>query len=252
VFPEIKKHIFIVSTGRTGTHFFKKFFGGYSDEILGLHEPSPSFKRRGYELITREPTLYERLYFKSFRVARYCFKNYNFYLEANNCLFSSLPLIRTAFPNSFIIHVIRDGREVVRSYMNSFKRYAKAPYGSGQLNPGHFENDPYKSRWKSMNPIEKTAWFWLRVNEVIEAGQPDMTVFFEKFFSPPHAPLEKIIEKCKLPEVSKDYIRESFANKSASSAVDYIPKWPQWPPTWKKQFANICGNKMEEYGYVFD
>lgn len=245
----MNQYLFFVSTGRTGTHFLQQFFDANVDDCLSLHEPKPAFKRRGYELVSRSYSTYERLYFSLFRKARIFSSGAQYYIEANNCLFSSIDLIRDVFSDSTVVYIIRDGRDVVASYMNSFKRYSKDPRGNKQLSPDHFQDDPYKDRWDKMNPVAKMSWFWLRVNEVIEESNPDLTVKFGKLFSPPHRPLRKIIDHLDGVNISQETIERAFKEKESSSSIDYIPDWEEWPSHWKEQFVEICGEKMEEYGY---
>lgn len=247
----MKKSVFFLSTGRTGTHFLQTFFQEHFNNTLSVWEPNPSFKRRSTELIARQHSFYEKFYFSLPRKWKIIRSGCNFYVEANSSLYGCIPLIKKTFRNPFIVHIVRDGRDVVKSFMNSFKRYAKDPYGNGasQLKPTDFENDPFESRWNSMNPIQKTAWFWLRVNETIERSNPDLTVKFEKLFSPPHHPLSEIIKLFDEKELPKETIQQAFQDKESSASIDYIPEWENWPDLWKTQFDEICGDKMREYGY---
>ncbi len=55
------KSVFITSTGRTGTDFFTTLFNDYVEKAWSLHEPRPTFRRRGQQMIGREHTVPELL-----------------------------------------------------------------------------------------------------------------------------------------------------------------------------------------------
>ncbi|MCF8023720.1 MAG: sulfotransferase [Clostridiales bacterium] len=247
----MEKSIFFVSTGRTGTHFLQSFFEENLTNTLSVWEPNPSFKRRSTELVLRPPNLFEKIYFSLPRKFQIYYSGCKYYVEANSSLYGCLPLIRKTFDNPQIIHIIRDGREVVKSFMNSFKRYAKDPHGGkkSQLSPNDFAKDPYQKQWENMNPVEKTAWFWLRVNEVIEQNKPEFTVFFEDLFKSPHKPLLKLLDDIFNVKLEHYKIQKAFKRKTHSTQGQFIPEWEHWPNLWKEQFEKICGEKMKEYEY---
>lgn len=244
---KVARFIFFVSTGRTGTHFLADLFNRHSGSVAAYHEPKPSFKRRGYELVARDSTLWERLYFSAFRRWRFYRSGKRDYVEANNNVFSAIPLIRRCFPGAVVVHIVRDGREVVRSYVNAKKRYAHQT--ETNLSPEHFPGDPYMELWPRMNALQRTAWFWVRVNEVIERSQPDHTVLFEDFFLPPYRAFFNLMEVVPELNLSAEAVDKAFRTPAHSSRHGLIPDHTTWPASWRQQFLAIAGDKMKQYGY---
>lgn len=73
-------------------------------------------------------------------------KESNFYIESNNRFFSLIPVLWKLFPESKIVHIVRDGRDYVRSIMNRdhYTYKDKIFYKKDlRLKATDFPNDPY-------------------------------------------------------------------------------------------------------------
>ncbi|MFB6356380.1 MAG: hypothetical protein ABEJ65_07685 [bacterium] len=238
---------FILSTGRTGTDFFTHFFNNVVKNSWSLHEPTPAFKRRSFELVSRGHTLYEKIYFKIPRLYRHLLRDKDYYIESNYHLFSLVPLLREAFEDPIVIHVIRDGRDVVRSWLN--RGWFLDDPGS-KLSPHYFEGyDQATDCWEDWNALEKVAWYWKAVNEVIHEQSPDVTVYFEDIFYDKHEGIYEILDQFDDMEYRDEGVQNSFQQKVNKSTHKLVPKYPEWPDSWKEQFQSIAGNAMEKWEY---
>ena len=240
-----KNWAFIISTGRTGTDFFTKLFNSEAiPDAWSLHEPRPAFRARSYELIGRRHTTFERFYFQWPRKRRHKRRPEKWYVETNYHLFAAIPLIREAFPNAWIIHVIRDGREVVTSWLNKY-RYIT----NNHITPFQLRGDPAQEYWHTWNPVQKLSWYWKTVNELVEAQQPDLWLHFEALFQPPYKDLFRMLEALPLGQYDEAAIQTMAQQKVNRAPSQFFPPYERWPLQWQQAFNAIAGPAMNKFGY---
>lgn len=193
-----KRYIFIISGGRTGTHFFgyrmSQMIEGcasvHEPDVLGFYHPHTWYKKieqfgflrltlgkfltrysaRGISVAWQSGKLSDSQVVKHLIDLRKDFVNKTeskIFLEANPQFNGVLDLLPQAFPNSRIVFIIRDPRSWVRSHLNKkIPLYSKRDYISwyrnGRLTPYHLKDDPYRSKWRGMSPFEKLCWAWAR------------------------------------------------------------------------------------------
>jgi len=113
-----KKLFFILAIGRSGTNFFSQLLDK-SENAYIVHQPVRSDFRAHNEAFFSEKKAYK--YFKTFRkkeiYLRAKLKNIEVYGEVNSVIRRHCNAIRKLFPNASIFHLVRDGRDVVRSMM---------------------------------------------------------------------------------------------------------------------------------------
>ncbi len=240
----VKKKAFIVSTGRTGTDFFTSLFNDHISNTWSLHEPKPAFRARSYKLVGRTHTLFEKYYFKMPRQRRHKDHPGKWYIETNYHLFAAIPLIRDAFPHSLIVHIVRDGREVVTSWLNKY-RYIT----NDHITPHHIPGDPAQPYWKNWNPLQKLSWYWKTVNEMVEAHQPDLWLHFEKIFQQNHEDLAVLLQNLSGIDYEWEQVKEIAGKKVNKTQQPFFPDYAEWPRHWQDQFLAIAGDTMERYGY---
>lgn len=236
---------FITSTGRTGTDFFTKLFNDYVNNAWSLHEPWPSFRRRSYTIPARKHTLYEKYYFKIPRIRRHNKREEDVYVETNYHLANCIPLIRDAFPNAITIHIIRDGKKVVTSWLNRYRYITNdhiTPYSIGD-----YHNQKY---WKEWNPLQKLSWYWKTVNEYAYSKQPDLFLRFEDIFAGEKDSVFKILNKFSEIEYSEQGVTEFLNQKVNKTKMKFFPDYNEWPKHWKDQFWEIAGDTMQKFGYT--
>jgi hypothetical protein len=246
------KQLFTLATGRTGTTFLAQFFNRVIPGTTARGEDKPAFLRRGYELVSRDSNPLERLYFylpRYLRLRKYADKIW--YIDTNNRLFACADkVIRQVYPQARVYHVVRDGRDVVRSWLNR-GRYFPADKGL-RLTAAMVPGDPYQGQWDTMNALQKITWNWVTNNRIIEDQQPDDLYFFEGFFNAPYSEMFRLLDSLEGIDYDHQTVERALQEIVNPSPSYLFPKWQEWPPLWQEQFWEIAGPTMEHYGYTRD
>lgn len=238
------KTAFITSTGRTGTDFFTTLFNDYVTNTWSLHEPHPAFRRRSQDLINRPPSLYEKYYFKIPRIYHHRKHTENWYIETNYHLSTCFSLLRTVFPDTRIIHIIRDGRAVVTSWLNKY-RYITNEH----LTPYQINDQEAMKKWAQWNPLQKIAWFWKTINNYAYDSNPDLWITFEEIFQGNKKGIYKILDQFEGIHYNPSYINQLLNTKVNKTTNKFFPEYEEWPSLWKQQFWEIAGETMLRFNY---
>ncbi|MHA1249439.1 MAG: sulfotransferase [Candidatus Helarchaeota archaeon] len=281
---------FILSIGRSGTKFLAKLLN-QSENALILHEPVEEDYIALPKAYHDEEFAYK--YVKNFRLnkIKQIMKDNDvrIYGETGNQMRRFIDPIKKLIPDVKFIHLIRDGRDVVRSYMsrgiydekNRFQRFfmpMKNLALNGKLVPlirGSWNyitsfilrklyniqikytndiypigNDPYKDLWKKMSRFEKVCWYWQ--NEHLYLTQKlGPGVQFEKILSDYEYFKHNILDPLDL-KISKN-LWEKYRSKKINITTKYkFPPWNQWDNVKTNIFWKICGRVMELNGYNND
>lgn len=235
---------FITSTGRTGTLFFTVLFNEHTRNAFSVHEAWPAFRRRSRQLLRRKPSVYEQYYFKLPRIYRIVRARKDWYVEPNFQLFAAIPLIRMTFPEALVIHVVRDGRDVVTSYLNRW-RYIK----SDPLTPTDCRDAEAAACWDGWNPLQKTAWYWKAVNQHAIKMKPDHVMTYESLFDAETRGILQLLRLLDGLEYEPADVVNALGHKVHQNPAEFFPPYAQWPELWKEQFWSIAGSTMKELGY---
>ena len=188
-------YIGIVSTGRTGTKFFQKFFDSSSENVLSVHEPFLDTIELSKNFFLKK--LEEPYAVKTFLNHRRIFCNQllssgkNVFLESEPNLVYLLPIIQKQLPRYKIIHIIRDPRDYVRSFASrqvklKGKIHRKYDFDKYWKVLPREINDPITTQWEEMDIVGKGAWQWTHVNqEILNHIKDDpnaITIKFEDIF----------------------------------------------------------------------
>lgn len=238
------KAAFFVSTGRTGTDFFTTLFNDLVENTWSLHEPKPAFRRKASKLITNPFSPFDAAYFKLPRVYRHSKRKEEWYVETNYHLFAAVPLIRKTFPDALVFHIIRDGREVVTSWLNRF-RYITNDY----ILPYDIPGNEAQAYWKEWNPLQKISWCWKTVNQHLLKTPADMAVRFEDLFKGKKQACFDILDNFDNIEFDPKKVKKLLSQKVNPTRNDFFPEYAEWPEWWKKQFWEIAGDTMKRFGY---
>jgi len=195
--------------------------------------------------MSRPHTLYEKYYFSIPRKLWHLKHKEEWYVETNYHLFAAIPLIRDAFPDALVFHIVRDGRDVVTSWLNR-NRYIT----NDHMTPFHIPGDPAQALWAGWNPLQKLAWYWKTVNNHAQAQNPDMTIKFEELFKTNKALIFDILAKFDGLVYDEEKVRASLEQKVNRNRLEFYPKYAEWPQHWKDQFWEIAGETMERFGYA--
>lgn len=240
------KSIFFVSTGRTGTTFLTRFFNTAVENAFSRHEPRPVFRRNKARYIKGEFKSYEKIRFRFTRQQWFNAEPEDWYVESNHHLFAAIPMIREAFPEAVIIHVIRDGRDVVTSWLNRYR------YITNNNLPAEDIGDKEAVQlWESWNPLQRTTWLWKTVNTHTRKSKPDLTIRFEDIFteSPEDSVIFPLLDRFEGMSYNHKEVCRMLTRKVNTNKQDFFPYYKEWPSFWKSQFWEIAEEEMAFYGY---
>lgn len=261
--------VIFVSTGRTGTHFMSHFFNENFEKTYGVHEPDTNI----YDLninylfgkIGNNETLKTLDLFRKDVRSLIEQKGASNYIESNLELSFLIPVLRDYFPNLKIVHVVRNAKDVVRSYY-SREAYGKwvgwVPFMSekdprDRLNAKIFKDDPYFSKWDSMDRFDKICWYYSKYNQLIESNlegySNSIRVSFEDLFKNKNLDVwSKLIDFSGMKPFQKeglDIIKYMADSRSNDVKKFKIGKYADWSNEQKNTFKNLCGESMNRYGY---
>jgi hypothetical protein len=263
---------FIISTGRTGTKFLVYFFNALSKEIDARHEPKPNLLKLKWQFGTGKITLEKAMkIFQKEKMGLYKTIKKPYYIESNPRLRYFIPIIKQIFPNYKIVHIIRDGRDWVRSAMNrgiyssiidiiptpviKFLRFiipdniSLPQFGIINLQAYYrdlwrfsiddFTEKTYHKKWTHMTQFEKLSWNWNRYTEEIyyeiRENANIITVKFEDIFDREnqYRGLKKITNFFELDDFWEDSDLNLDVIFSKKINISKTYNFPHWK-NWKK------------------
>jgi hypothetical protein len=263
---------FIVSTGRTGTQKLAGIFSKVCDRVDSRHEPSPDMFDLGTDYargrIPFKRALGDFLAARDHICSEVHAAGLDYYIESNNNLGLLIPVMRGPFGRRKIIHVVRDGRDFVRSAYSKTVPSATSGGVKGlfltdedprpRLQAPDFAEDPYGERWNRMSRFEKLCWLWVKLDGMIchaIAGDPmAITVKFEDIFDEGrgYRGLWDIVEFLGLHArmtVGPERVHKLMSVKENRTERYLIPRWPEWTSVQMEQFQQIAGEHMGMHGY---
>jgi hypothetical protein len=239
---------FIISTGRSGSKWISLILKNCHSTITE-HEPVPleawahkeaiSCKRHAFQYIIdfRLKEVYLRLGSKRDHIDAYG--------EANGLLRRHIEPIKYFVPNVTFIHLIRDGRDFVRSVIS------RGTYSGMHRIYKDFKPpivDELSSRWDELSEFERVCWLWQWENGYIREHVKNRSRFEDLISSYEHFS-SQILQPANL-ELDES-IWESFVNRKINATSDFTFKsWEDWTHHEKKQFLEICGAEMEANSYA--
>ena len=241
------KVFFILAHGRSGTNFLANLL----DQSQGAHV--------FHEPVVEDFSAYLKAFHDVKNADKYIqgFRKREIYLrmrhipagvygEVNGMLRRHAAAIRNAFPAVTLIHLVRDGRDVVRSTMSRKMVQIKNFYSMG-IYPGKL--DPWRARWKDMDRFSRVCWLWQEENALLRK-EINRTVQFEQILSGYEYFCNEILEPCQVFLDKKVWEAAVTSPRNITSSFE-MPKWKDWTPAQQKTFREICGDEMEKCGYQF-
>lgn len=287
--------IFISSSGRTGTQFLGEKMQQMINQCHSIHEadvlwgsrPSewlPKIHRFGLGRMTigKYSSKYSlralslaritsRLddsraveYIRGIRSAYLGSIGESVFLEANGQYALLVDLLPQAFPDSRTVHIVRDPRAWVRSWMNMENAFYSARdlrswLIGGRLKPKHFPADPYREQWSGMDRFERLCWFWQKENELalrLANNRPQVRVMrFEDLFDSPEREryfcglLAFVTEFPSGYRAGWQYKPALMQQKVNSRSEGGGPVWTQWSPERARSLDRLCGPLMSRLNY---
>jgi hypothetical protein len=238
---------FILALGRSGTAFLAHLLNQARGAYV-FHEPA----FEDFEAAVRafySPLAAER-YMQQFRKKEIYLRMRNtppgVYGEVNSGLRRHTEAIKTTFPNATLVHLVRDGRDVVRSMMSRRTMTLKDPFTS-RIHPTG--QDSCKARWTKMDRFARICWFWQSENSYLRTkiGNP---VQFEKILSSYEYFYNTILAPCHI-FIDKKEWETAVVSPNNRTSTFRMQNWDTWTPRQQETFREICGDEMAECGYVF-
>lgn len=240
-----KNLFFILAIGRSGTEFLASLLN-QADGCLVYHEPVREdfyqYQRAFHN--RREAIRYIEKYRKKEIYIRGSKYKAHTYGEVNSLLRRHTEGLQKAFPNATFIHLVRDGRDVVRSMM-ARNTMTPSDRNTSEIYPAEW--DPFSQRWGDASRFEKLCWYWKTENEYLDSyidGKvrlEDVSNSYESFYRQILRPLG-----LSLPEGTW----RSLASIPKNRTKNYVfPHWTEWSSSKRQAFYEICASEMEKYGY---
>ena len=238
---------FILAHGRSGTAFLANLLNKASGAHI-VHEPvTEDF--RAYTQAFNCPAKATR-YFHEFRKKEIFLRTYSLpietYGEVNSVLRRHAKAIQETLPNATLIHLVRDGRDVVRS-MYSRKTMTLQDPVTQHIQPG--ENDPYWKTWGDMDRFARLCWYW-RAENIYLRTTIRRTIQLEHIIRSYDYLSEYLLEPCHI-MLPKRLWREEIGNPQNNTGRYQMAHWRDWTPEQKRAFSDICGEEMRKNGYNF-
>ena len=265
---KFERVVVVLSTGRTGTQALAHYFNTCYDHVTALHEPKPTrhfrvMSNRAMAGKLSKETAVRTLVRSRRRLVEKITRP--IYVESNWYLYGFLDALRDVFGRPKILHVVRDPRTFIPSYLNygtfsGLKKIAAEFLPYWYLKPEQYEKRPAKT-WRQMSRPERLAWHWHVVNREIDRGAERygddyLLLRYEDLFPKQFGPegpagLRRFQEWVGLPPSDRllCLMREQKMNASTNRGY---PKWEQWDEPTRRAVLAMCGAQMEQYGYPTD
>ncbi len=168
--------IFVLSTFRSGSTFLADFLSEELAFAQVAHESNVN-DYWSYPKILRDEKFAEK-YYREYRKSdlyQRLLPEKKMYIEFSPFMVLHGKALRIVLPGIKILHLVRNGRDVVRSLMAREVLGPKDPMLRIIQPP---EDDPYFSVWRAMSRFEKICWKWQYENKLLRE-HADHIVQFE-------------------------------------------------------------------------
>ncbi len=255
-----EKIVLIISTGRTGTKSLAGFFNEHFDNLKSYHQPKFSRRINVLSNMYISGLLPESILKKAinkWKTHKIINSDHEYYVEANTMNYIAAKFLKEIDKTVYIIHIIRDPRDFVRSYIN-WQHMRIQSYLASSVIPfwhpsGAFFGDYSFWEWITLDEFEKNCWFWKVENQLMLDLYSDYNYFkslrFEDIFlsDDKEETLRDLTEFIGL-DFKKDML-DYFETKKNISKKEYFPKWNEWNEERCKKLNSICGGLMDRYSY---
>jgi len=237
----LKNLFFILSTGRTGTKFLAQLLDNDPNAKV-FHEPyKRDFGAYVHAYYSEELAM---AYIRDFRAKLILDIDVNIYGEVNGVLRRHVKALQSFFPEAKIFHLVRDGRDVIRS-MFSRSIMTKNNIVSKRIHPK--ENDSFYGAWPEMNRFEKICWFWNIENKFLRENTRD-SIQLEKILFDYSYFKSELLEKLEL-NVPHNVWNNAIKTKINFTKKYKIPHWKQWSLKQLEVFDKIAAKENRLNGY---
>lgn len=242
---EEKNLFFILGMGRSGTNFLADMLSRCPGSLV-YHEPFVEDFNAFVEAHSSEERALK--YFQDFRLGKIeevvRARGIQHYGEVNSALRFHAKALKAVLPNAKLLHLVRDGRDVVRSVMER-KHYTAGATSHHDLKP--LPSDPLYEDWDHLSRFEKVCWLWADANRRLAEDVPHR-IAFEKLVSSYDYFRENLLEQIGLEMDKAAWNKAAKAPTNVTKKFSY-PHWKTWDVAQRAAFDAICGEQMARYGY---
>lgn len=243
-----KNIFFVLGVGRSGTKFLANLLNN-DDRALVLHEPV----RADFRAVVAAHKSSEAAgrYIMRFRKKKiYCLIRtrgigIGTYGEVNSALRFHARALKDSLPDAKLMHLARDGRQVVRSIMGR-GHYTGDGIGHHSIFPAAY--DPLSQTWGDLSRFEKVCWLWADGNRRVREQVPRL-VRFEDLTNDYMYFRQNVAEPLSIFVNREEWI-EAINNPMNTSRHYTIPDWTEWDSDLTDCFWAICGDEMAALGYA--
>ncbi len=248
-FFEGRRFFFIVSTGRTGSAWLSRVLNT-DPRTFVEHEPVLWEQAAHLEAIVnaRAADEYIRDFRRKHMYLRWTSRSrpeVRIVGEVNSAVRRHIEPLRKYLPGVTFIHVVRDGRDFVRSVMSRGTYAGNHPVYRNFVPP---PIDEYAARWESLTEFEKSCWAWSWSNRDLR-NLVGTTVRFEDLLASYDDFSEYVLKPLGIDVSAK--IWEESVRRPANRTSNYLMgKWDTWTEEERHTFCEICGDEMLRNGYA--
>lgn len=169
------------------------------------------------------------------------------YGEVNSNLRRHGRALKEAFRSVTLIHLVRDGRDAIRSMMS---RRTFRPWDPVTAPIEPREGEPWAKEWPRMDRFERLSWYWMSENRYLRRVI-DRTVQIEKLLSDYEYFATRLLDPLGL-TVSEHAWQVARQRPKNATKQYQIPHWSDWETQRREAFESICGEEMYKNGYEID
>lgn len=241
----LQRRVYVLSTARAGS----KWLAGFVDtatSATGRHEFALNHRREGADMVPDKQTHEDYVGLvedreRATRLLREATANARTLrgdlLEANVYLEPFLPQLQALDPDATLIHLHRDGRDVVRSILNrgwydtpDDRRHRAVPI----------------PRWDRLSQLERACWYYRFTCEQI-APHAAGRVSFERMVTD-LAYLTEVLADLNI-VVHPLLAQAIFDTPVNANTATSIPPFDEWPARMQRTFNKVCGPIQATLGY---
>lgn len=250
--PSVKRCFFISGSGRSGTQWLSALLRESPNAFIqhewhkpryGALEPMHN-KTVGLPYRSRQPSWTELRLRATRKAMLGCGKEV--YGECGNKTRYALPVLEREFEPFFLLQLVRDGRDVVRSF------YSRQTYTGHDLHPPLLPGpgDLYRAAWDTMDRFERICWLWAFTVEMVDFYTCCSFVRFEDLLLDYDALCAKILVPAGM-TIPKGVWKSYTSRRIDKSHMSFsLPHWRGWDDQKHDAFWSICGDMMDEFGYA--
>ena len=253
-----EKIVFFLSTSRTGTKSLAE--GLMNEQTLSPHQPS--FSRlltiaSNYHLHGWLTKRWLEWLVSHLREPQILNADCQYYMQVFSLDYLPAKIISEKYSSVYVIHIVRDPRTFVPSYLNwmhsRLKSYVANKIVFGWHPSGLFVGDIPWQTWRRMDEFQKVCWHWRFKNSLLESlfeNYRNYTrVKFEDLFSEKgEVVLRSLFSFAGISYQAK--FSHILQQKKNLSSKKKFPQWDQLPKEKQRQLLDICSEGIRKYCYL--